>query len=130
MLLFSCPKIYHTSLYVCIFFSSLEVTPGDPYILEGQDLVLNCSLKPDVYDGPLNASYLFFKQAKEKIDEKLVTIINPYTIQLKVPKVSLNSTQTGRINCYLQEPGGEKYVGAQFIHIASKYYKRKIYFST
>ncbi|OTF75645.1 cytokine receptor-like protein, partial [Euroglyphus maynei] len=72
----------------------------------GKELSFNCTIKKELIDnGTINISRVFFAQNEFPIDQRFVTIIDPYTAQLSIKNVSFDDF--GDYSCKFNDTHGK-----------------------
>lgn len=89
-----------------LFFLILDLVPNEANVEVGEELSFNCTLKKEFVDnGEIDISRVFFARNEIIIDQRFVTIIDPYTVRLSIKNTSPDDF--GNYSCKFNDTNGE-----------------------
>lgn len=107
-----------------MFLILLDVTPIDPYILTGQQLLLYCRLDNEtIQNYDVNSSHVQFKKGDTLISQNNVMILNESTavLNITINELSDKGTYYCSFNSEKQALFDNKFVGRQVVDVECKY---------
>nr|XP_027199008.1 cytokine receptor-like isoform X2 [Dermatophagoides pteronyssinus] len=83
-----------------------DLVPNEANVEVGEELSFNCTLKKEFVDnGEIDISRVFFARNEIIIDQRFVTIIDPYTVRLSIKNTSPDDF--GNYSCKFNDTNGE-----------------------